>query len=78
VLNDSMTAMYKVMGPNVRVLGRHAADGEAVHQSAIDRRRLPECQYAPENLDAVLENGGKVRVVDTTRVARGTPCPPMK
>ena len=41
VLNDSMTAMYKVMGPNVRTLGRHVADGEVIHQSAIDRSASP-------------------------------------
>jgi hypothetical protein len=78
VLNDSMTAMYKMMGPNVRTLGQHAADGEAVHQSAIDRKRLPECQYAPKNLETVLTNGGMLKVVNTTRIARGTPCPPLR
>ncbi|MBK7954212.1 MAG: DUF2235 domain-containing protein [Candidatus Accumulibacter sp.] len=77
VLNDSMTAVYKVMGPNVRTLGRHAADGEALHQSAIDRKRLAECRYAPENLETVLTKGGTLKVVDTTRIARGTPCPPL-
>jgi len=78
VLNDSMTMTYKIMGPNVRVLGTHAADGESVHQSAIDRKRLPECQYSPENLNAVLTNGATIKTVNTTRVARGTPCPPLK
>ena len=77
VLNDSMTAAYRVMGPNVRTLGQHVADGEAVHQSAIDRMRLPECKYAPENLEAVLTKGGTLKVVNTTRIARGTPCPPL-
>lgn len=74
VLNDSMTAVYRTMGPNVRALGQHAADGEAVHQSAIDRMRLPECRYAPANLDAVLKT---LKVVNTTRVPRGKPCPPL-
>jgi hypothetical protein len=77
VLNDSMTTMYKMMGPNVRTLGQHATDGEGVHQSAIDRNRLPECQYAPKNLEAVLTNGGTLKIVNTTRIARGTPCGPL-
>jgi uncharacterized protein (DUF2235 family) len=77
VLNDSMTAMYKLMGPNVRTLGKHAVDGEVVHQSVIDRRNLAECHYAPENLKAALTSGGTVKVVNTTRIARGTPCPPL-
>jgi uncharacterized protein (DUF2235 family) len=77
VLNDSMTAMYKVLGPNVRTLGQHKKDGEVIHQSAIDRMRLPECQYAPENLKAVLASGGKLDFANTTRIARGTPCPPL-
>jgi uncharacterized protein (DUF2235 family) len=74
VLHDSMTAMYKVMGPYVRTLGKHAADDEVVHQSAIDRKGLPKCAYAPPNLEAYLQNPGQVQVVNTTRVARGTPC----
>jgi hypothetical protein len=65
------------MGPNVRTLGRHVADGEVIHQSAIDRRRLSECKYAPKNLESVLANGGTLKVVNTTRMARGTPCPPL-
>lgn len=77
VLNDSMTPFYEMMGPNVRALGRHLADGEAVHQSALDRRNLPECKYAPENLKAALANAGTMKVVNTTRIARGTPCPPI-
>jgi len=77
VLNDSMTAMYKLMRPHLRPIGQHGVAGEAVHQSALDRGRLPECQYAPANLQAVPTGGGTANVVDTTRVTRGTPCPPM-
>ena len=72
-----MTAMYKTMGPNVRTLGQHAADGEAVHQSAIDRSASPNVSTRPTNLEAVLTNGGTLKVVNTTRIARGTPCPPL-
>jgi uncharacterized protein (DUF2235 family) len=78
VLNDSMTVLYRTMGPIKRTLGKHVTDGEVVHQSAIDRRQLPVCQYAPENLEAALTNGAKLKVVDTTRMPRGTPCPPMR
>lgn len=77
VLNDSMTAMYKIMGPHVRMLGEHASDGETVHQSAIDRKNLPACAYAPPNLDDYLTKTRPPQVVNTTRVARGAPCPPL-
>jgi uncharacterized protein (DUF2235 family) len=77
VLRDSMTTMFSVMGPNVRQIGQHAASGEAVHQSAIDRMHLPECQYEPANLKAALSNGTAPKVVDTARIPRGTPCPPL-
>jgi uncharacterized protein (DUF2235 family) len=77
VLNDSMTAMYKLMGPNVRKLGEHAPSGEAIHQSAIDRMRLAECHYTPKNLEAALTNATKLPLVNTTRIPRGTPCPPL-
>ena len=78
VLNDSMTALYKVMGPIVRPLGQHAADGEAIHQSAIDRLNLPACGYRAANLRACLANAGALKIVTTTRVARGTPCPDLR
>jgi hypothetical protein len=64
-----MTITYKVMGENVRRLGQHANDGEALHRSAIDRKNLLACAYDPPNLDLNLP------VVDTTRLPRGQPCP---
>jgi uncharacterized protein (DUF2235 family) len=75
-LHDSMSTMYRLMGPYVRPIGRSIADGEAIHQSAIDRMNLPECAYAPANLRAVVA-GGAAPTVDTRRIARGTPCPPL-
>jgi len=75
VLKDSMTAMYRVMGPHVRTLGQHVADGETVHQSAIDRSSLPACAYDPANLKAHLAAGRPAQATNTTRIARGTPCP---
>lgn len=76
VLNDSMTAMYKLMGPNVRTLGQNASNGEAIHQSALDRRSHTECGYAPANLQVALSAGTGPRVVNTTRIPRGAPCAP--
>jgi len=76
VLNDSLTLMYKVMGPIERTLGDHTADGEAIHQSALDRKNLPDCAYDPSNLHPYLISGNP-RVTNTQRIARGTPCPPL-
>lgn len=76
VLNDSMSAMYRVMGgPHVRPVGAQAGGEERVHQSAIDRRDLPACGYAPENLSEFLSGpGAALPVAQTTRIPRGTPC----
>lgn len=73
VLNDSMTMMYRVMGPHVRQIGAHLDAGEAVHQSVIDRMNHKPCAYAPANLRPALATG-KLPVVDTTRLPRGKPC----
>jgi uncharacterized protein (DUF2235 family) len=70
-LRDSMSMMYRAMGPDTRKLGQHAAHGEVIHQATLDRRNLAACNYAPENLDAGLP------VVNTTRIERGQPCPPL-
>jgi uncharacterized protein (DUF2235 family) len=71
---DSMTLMYRSFGSFVRPIGKHGADGEAIHQSAIDRLRLPACSYEPANLKAYLSTNGSPVVVNTTRVSRGSPC----
>lgn len=76
VLNDSMTAKYKIMGPYVRPIGKQLGDGECVHQSAVDRHKLPECKYNTKTLTDYLA-GAEKKVVDTQRIARGTPCPPL-
>ena len=54
VLENSMTAMYKVMGLYVRPIGSQPGDGEAVHRSAVDRLNLRACNYDPDNLKAYL------------------------
>lgn len=73
VLNDSMTMMYRVMGPYSRPIGQQHADGEAIHQSALDRMHLPDCQYNPQNLRKYLD-GGNTLITNTQRMPRGTPC----
>jgi len=75
VLNNSMTAAYKAMGPFTRALGKHAADGEVIHQAAIDRLNLAVCGYEPDNLKTCLAQPGLLNIVHTTRIARGSPCP---
>ena len=70
-LRDSMSFMYRVMGKHVRKIGEHTEDGEAIHNAVINRRDLPECRYTPINLDLALPN------VNTSRIERGQPCPPI-
>jgi uncharacterized protein (DUF2235 family) len=72
ILRDPMTLMYRMAGEHVRQIGAHAEHGEVIHQSALDRRDLPECHYAPTNLPAALP------VVNTSRIERGKPCSPLK
>jgi hypothetical protein len=74
ILHDSMSPMYRLMGPYVRAIGGQPADGEGVHQSAIDRLNLPAAQYEPTNLKTYLGSGGTPKTWDTTRIPRGTPC----
>lgn len=47
------------------------AGGEEIHQSAIDRRKLPGCGYDPRNLEECLGRGGAPPVMNTKRIARG-------
>ena len=76
VLNDSMTLTYRVMGAHLRPIGEHLADGEAIHQSALDRSALAECRYDPPNLRQALTTS-TLPIRNTSRVPRGTPCPPL-
>jgi uncharacterized protein (DUF2235 family) len=73
-LHDSMSTMYRMMGAFVRPIGGQAANGESVHQSAIDRSKLPSLSYGPGNLTAYLDGPAAPRVTTTTRIARGVPC----
>ena len=73
-LHDSMTTMYQLMGPYERPIGRQLADGESIHQAALDRMQLAELKYAPPNLSTYLRGTSSPVVSDTTRIPRGTPC----
>jgi hypothetical protein len=59
-----------------RPLGQQVADGEAIHQSAIDRAAHADSRYEPENLKAARAGAIAIPVVTTTRCPRGTPCSP--
>ena len=74
VLHNSMSPLYTLMGPLLRPIGQALADGEALHQAALDRRLLPACSYAPQNLITAPAISA-LPVVNTTRIPRGTPCP---
>lgn len=75
-LHDSMSIMYKLMKRHVRPIGQQSADGEVIHQSALDRMKLQECGYGPANLRDFLAQGVPP-TVNTRRVPRGQPCPPL-
>jgi uncharacterized protein (DUF2235 family) len=74
LLRDSMSPVYRLMGPYVRPIGKQLADGESVHRSALDRQALPACAYAPANLKAYLASGATPKISETARTPRGTPC----
>ncbi len=67
--------VYKAVGPCNRKIGEHSADGEAIHQSAVDRHALAECRYQPGRLTTNLAGPHKAMIVDTSRIARGTALP---
>ncbi|MEX1993180.1 MAG: DUF2235 domain-containing protein, partial [Steroidobacteraceae bacterium] len=73
-LRDSMSLKYRMFGEFRRPLGHQVADGEAIHQSAIDRVAHADSRYEPENLKAARAGAIAIPVVTTTRCPRGTPC----
>lgn len=73
-MQDSMTTMYRLMGEHERPIGEQLADGEEIHQSALDRLNLPMCEYDPVNVKAFLKTTVTPRTCNTTRIGRGTPC----
>lgn len=66
--HDSMTLLYRPLGVLQRTVGAHAADGEALHQSVVDRLALG-AGYRPKNLPAGSPPGN-MRVVNTRRIKR--------
>ena len=77
-LNDSMSPMYRVMGPYVRPIGERLADGEAIHKCALDRMRMAECDYHPSNVRDALSRNPAIPVASTTRVGRDQLCEPTQ
>lgn len=73
-IQNSMTLLYRLFGKYIRPIGQHARDGEAIHQSPIDRMSFPACNYHPPNLKAYLRSHPGVVPVTTTRVPTGVPC----
>jgi hypothetical protein len=70
-----MSLKYRAMIPYDRPVAAHPADGEIVHQAAIDRWQL-FTDYRPPELKKYLESGGtSAQHAQTTSVPRGTPCP---
>jgi hypothetical protein len=64
------------LGDGTRRLGSHRADGESLHQAALDRRAYPPCRYHPPSLDRVALPGAPrvMPAVTTTKIKRGEPC----
>jgi uncharacterized protein (DUF2235 family) len=76
ILQNSYTPGYWVFGSYSRPIGEHLADGETIHQSAVDRLKLADLMYQPSNLESFLKTSPPDSVTNTSRVARGTPCRP--
>ena len=74
-LRDALPPVSRLLGTRLRAIGQHGAHGEALHQCALDRMRHAGCAYAPANL--VTEEAGRLPVVNTARIARGTPGAPV-
>jgi len=70
---NSMSLGYRLFGVLVRPMGALANHGEAVHQSAIDRRKLLD-DYRPRNLEAFLNGNPAAVFAQTNRISRGLPC----
>ena len=68
--HKSMTLYYRVLGKLIRVIGQHRLDGEAVHQSALDRLHEPRLAYKPKNLLTALEGVPALPIENTLRIAR--------
>lgn len=72
-LHDSSSWLYRLIGEVVRDVGQHRDHGECLHQSVLDRMAHEPSAYAPPNVPA-SSTSTALPVVDTVRIARGTPC----
>jgi hypothetical protein len=68
-----MSTMYRIMGPYVRPIGEHLADGEYVHPCALERRNAKELGYDPPNLREALARNPPIGVAQTKR-GQGKAC----
>lgn len=73
-IHDSMSTMYRVLGPVTRDIGGRGENGERPHRAALDRKELKSCAYIPPNLASYLAQNASVEPYETTRIVRGTPC----
>lgn len=74
-LNESLKGLYRVIGAYARPIGELPDSNQFIHQSAIDRRSFPELKYGPKNLLDALARAEPLPIANTTRTARGEPCP---
>lgn len=74
--DESMTLMYRALGINDRDICMVPESNECVHQSVVDRRKHSNPFHGGAKLIDCLDNRSPT-VVDTARIPRGTPCPPM-
>jgi uncharacterized protein (DUF2235 family) len=61
--HDSMTWLYRLAGPVWRPIGELAGGEEDVHHSAVERLRIAELNYAPDNLVKHQASPNAARVV---------------
>ena len=65
-LHESMSLMYRLMGPLQRPVGADPAAFETVHRSVLQRRETADSRYGPANLDGYVSGApGVMAVVDT-------------
>jgi uncharacterized protein (DUF2235 family) len=78
VRHESMTFAYKALGTFERPVCEGQDSNEFVHQSAVDRLKHKESAYAAANLQRCVSRAAPpVSYVNTSRIPRGTPCPPL-
>ena len=71
--------LESLLGTNLRTVCGTSNNGEVLHQTTVDRWNDTNCAYqSSANLAKVMSGATPtVGVVTTTRIPRGTPCPPL-